>query len=240
MTFDRSSSEPSGRPRKPATLAAFGALLGDPARAAIVLHLSDGSRRPAGELAMLAGQSPQAMTRHLARLVDGGLLAMERQGRRRVFGIASGEAAETIEALANWIDEPRRECRHDPAIRDARLCYDHLAGRLGVALFEGLVARGLLVLSPEGPRLSESGSAWCLCHDIVPRAVPGSRRPLLRLCLDWTERRPHLGGGLGAALASSFSDRGFLVAGARRRALVVTAKGSTFLRAEFGIDASFR
>ena len=223
-------------PPKPVTLAEFGALIGDPARAAILLHLSDGSRRPAGELAALAGLSPQALTRHLARLVDGGLLQAEPQGRHRFFRIASGEAAEALEALANWIDEPHRTCRHEPALRQARLCYDHLAGRLGVLLYERMVARGLVALTPEGPLLSAAGGAWCDRHGFALRETPGSRRPLLRLCLDWTERRPHLGGRLGAAIASALLDRGCVTPGQRRRTLMVTAAGSTFLRDEFGVD----
>ncbi len=139
--------EPDGGSSKP-SLVEFGALIGDPVRAAMLLALGDGSRRPAGELSGMAGASPQAGSAHLARLVAGGLLAVEKQGRHRFFRIASGEVAEIIEGLANWTERPVRPIRHDPALCHARLCYDHLAGRLGVAVLEAMSARGLFRLRP--------------------------------------------------------------------------------------------
>lgn len=224
---------------RPASLAEFGAVIGDPIRAAILLHLSDGSRRPAGELAALAGASPQACSAHLARLVASGLLAAEPQGRHRFYAIASGEVAELLEELANWM-EPRRRLHHDRALCQARLCYDHMAGRLGVAVFDRMTVLGFLLLSPEGPQLSQSGTAWCHRHGIDITAPPRSRRPLARLCLDWTERRPHIGGRLGASFAARLLETGMIERRAKPRTLLLTRGGSTFLRAELGLEGSER
>lgn len=221
----------------PLSLAAMGALIGDPVRASILLHLGDGSRRPAGELASLAGASPQAVSAHLARLLEGGLLVVEPQGRHRFYRIASGEVAEVIEGLANVLGQAPNHVRHPPALRRARLCYDHLAGRLGVSVFERLVGSGRLILGPDGPALSESGLAWCRHCGLDP-AVPGSsRRVPFRLCLDWTERRHHLGGRFGAAFARMMVDRGYLTCGPPRRAVDLTAAGRAFLDRELALEA---
>lgn len=218
--------------RCPGSVAELGALIGDPVRAAILHHLGDGSRRPAGELAELAGASPQAASAHLARLLDGGLLAVERRGRHRFYRIASGDAAEAIEALATWIEGPRSKS-HPCGLRDARLCYDHLAGRLGVAVCDALAGCGLLVLGPDGPALSADGRVWCARCRFDP--VPRTRRPAVRLCLDWTERRHHLGGWLGAELARGMFAAGYLAMGPRRRSVEVTARGAAFLERELSL-----
>jgi DNA-binding transcriptional ArsR family regulator len=220
------------------TLASVGALLGDPVRAEMLRSLSDGRTRPASELAFLAGASPQAASAHLAQLVGGGLLVVESRGRSRFFSLASGEVAEMIEALDNWADRQARRVHHDPALSKARLCYDHLAGRLGVAIFDRMAAEGWLTLGEEGPALSAAGEDWCARHgvDCAPKAA--SRRPLLRLCLDWTERRHHIGGHVGAALARSLFDRGFLRRQPGNRAVSVTPPGAQFLRQALAIDLS--
>lgn len=223
-------------PALPASLAHFGALVGDPVRAAILLHLSDGSRRPAGELATLAGVSPQAASAHLAQLVDGGLLRVERQGRHRFFALASGEMAEILEGLGNALGQSRRSVAHPPHLRDARLCYDHLAGRLGVAVFDRMTALGFFAFDQGGPSLGEAGAAWCRRIGLTFARPSGSRRPLLRPCLDWTERRPHMGGLFGAALTAHLRDAGLLVPGAGRRSLLLTGRGARFLRAELGLQ----
>ncbi len=221
---------------EPPSLAALGALLGDPVRAAILLCLTDGSRRPAGELAFLAGASPQGASAHLAQLVDGGLLKVERQGRHRFFSIPSGEVAEMIEGLANWADRQPRRRRLDPALCQARLCYDHLAGRLGVALFDRMIAQGWLVFGADGPAFSPAGLEWRKRNDFDLPAPAGSRRPLLRLCLDWTERRHHLGGHFGAAFARALFDKNYLRRRPGERVVDVTPRGVAFLRRELAID----
>jgi DNA-binding transcriptional ArsR family regulator len=220
---------------KPLTLAMVGSLIGDPVRAAILLELSDGSRRPASELAFLAGASPQAASAHLSRLVEGGLLQVENQGRHRFFSLPSGDVAEMIEGLANWADRRPRLRHHDPALCKARLCYDHLAGRLGVAVFDRLAAQGWLSLGVEGPAFTLAGLDWCRRHEL--EAAPPSRtRPLLRLCLDWTERRHHLGGHFGAIFARRLLDKNYLRRHAGQRIVEITPLGADFLRRELAID----
>ena len=221
----------------PTSLAHLGALIGDPVRAAILLHLSDGSRRPAGELARLAGASQQAASGHLAQLVEGGLLKAEPQGRHRFFSIASGDVAEAIESLGNWLDAPLRSIPHACGLRNARLCYDHLAGRLGVAVYERMSALGYFTLGREGAGLSEAGQLWAGRMALDLTKPPGSRRALVRLCLDWTERRHHLSGRLGAALAHRMLETDLLKPGAHRRSLLLTAKGAAFLKTELGLNA---
>ena len=221
----------------PVSLAELGALLGDPVRAAILMALSDGTTRPAGELAFLAGASPQAASAHLAQLVDGGLLAVERQGRHRFFRLASGEVAEIIESLSNWVSPPVQRVRHDAALCHARLCYDHLAGRLGVRLLDRLSERELLALKPEGLDFSEAGRIWFERHAQHSLPPPSKRRELARLCLDWTERRNHLGGYLGAKLTEMMLDRGYLVPGSKRRTITMTPAGARFFSDELGIQS---
>jgi DNA-binding transcriptional ArsR family regulator len=219
----------------PSSLAEFGTMIGDPVRAAILLQLSDGTTRPAGELAALAGASPQAASTHLAQLVAGGLLTVVKQGRHRFFRIASGEVAEIIENLSYWTISPSRRPRHDPTLCQARLCYDHLAGRLGVTVLDRLTERKLLELGPHGLGLSEAGRKW-LEHLTKSSFQPAGRRPLVRLCLDWTERRNHLGGQLGAKLAGLMLEKGYVAPGAKHRSLLVTSAGARFFCGELGIE----
>lgn len=223
---------------KPNSLAHFGSLLGDPVRASMLLHLSDGSSRPAGELAHLAGASPQSASAHLTQLLDSGLLAVEQQGRHRFFRLASGEAAEIIEQLSSWIDEPHRRTNVAPHLRKARLCYDHLAGELGVNIFESLSNKGLFAVQQGALELSDQGRSWCQHNDIDLGRSTGSRRPIVRLCLDWTERRHHVGGHFGAALTDWLMHKQFISRGERQRALIVTETGRIFLRDQFGIVAA--
>ena len=237
MRNQQTIARPESGEARTLSLAALGALVGDPVRAAILVHLSDGSRRPASELAYLAGASPQAASAHLARLVEGGLLVSEKLGRHRFFRLPSGEIAEMLEGLANWTDPQPRRRRLDPALCRARLCYDHLAGRLGVGLFDRMAERGWLVLGAEGPGLSPAGLDWCRRSslDLTPMT---SRRPLLRLCLDWTERRHHLGGRFGAAFASALFEGGYLRRRPGERIVDVTPRGDAFLRRELAIDVT--
>ncbi len=222
---------------EPPSLAAVGALIGDPVRAAILVRFdgrqSEGRR---AKLAFLAGASPQAASAHLAQLVDGGLLAVENIGRHRFFSIPSGEVAEMIAGFANWADRRPKRRRLDPALCQARLCYDHLAGRLGVAVFERMAAQGWLVFGPEGPALSPVGLEWCQSNALDPAPPPRSRRPQMRLCLDWTERRNHLGGHFGVAFAAALFDAGYLRRRQDQRIVDDTRRGAAFLRRELAID----
>jgi DNA-binding transcriptional ArsR family regulator len=207
-------------------LAEFGALLAEPARAAMLLALMDGSARPAGELARIAGVGAATASAHLKRLLDGGLLAVHEQGRHRYYRLADDEVAARLEAMA-LPHAPRmpRPRGSDPALCRARTCYRHLAGRLGVALCEAWLDRGWLRSDGDGLHLAATG--------VQALAAAGLARPspeqLLQLagrgCLDWTERRLHVGGPLGVAITGAMLDAGWLRRSQRSRALLPSDDG---------------
>jgi DNA-binding transcriptional ArsR family regulator len=216
------------------SLAAFANLLSDPVRTAIVLALTDGSERTAGELARLAGASPQATSPHLTKLIDGGVLTVAARGRFRYFRIASGDMAELLETLSNLVDDPPLS-EPSPALRRARICYDHVAGQLGCAIFEALQKSALIGAAPTGMALTEAGNVWCAGHGLAYRPRTSSRRPTILLCSDWTEKRPHLGGLLGASLADLLFRRGFIKRHDGERLIDVTLSGREFLARELSL-----
>ncbi|MDT0437547.1 MULTISPECIES: ArsR/SmtB family transcription factor [Streptomyces] len=228
-------------PRDPraARLAHLAALVADGTRAVCLLALLDGRAWTAGELARYAGVAPSTLTGHLDRLVTGGLLAEERQGRHRYVRLAGPRAAQLVEELAAWsgpADLPRRgglrAATADSAMARARTCYDHLAGRLGIALTDALADRGLL-LRETGFALTGAGLEWFAANGIA--LDPGGRRPLARACLDWTERRPHLAGAAGAALCRHALETGWCARIGSERAVRVTAAGERALRDLLGV-----
>ena len=224
----------------PESVARFAGLLADRSRAAICLALLDGRAWTAGELASYAGIGRPTATEHLNQLVGAGLLAEERQGRHRYVRLASPGLAQLIEdvAVAAGQPAPARSLRTVRAARDlsaARTCYDHLAGALGVQLFDAMTANGLLAVSA-GLLLTPAGRSWFA--DLAgPDALrPSGTRPLVRSCLDWTERRPHLGGALGAILRSELVRRDWLIACPGSRAVRATAAGERALSDLLGIS----
>ncbi len=217
-------------------MAAVAALLGDPARANMMAILMDGRALTAKELAFAAHVSPQTTSGHLARLTDAGLLTMARQGRHRYFRLASplvGHMMESILAVAGPAPARATAWRGGEALRNARTCYDHLAGRLGVALADTLTARGHVTLSPDGGEVTETGLAFLRAFGA--EAAPG-RRVFCRPCLDWSERRPHIAGRLGAALAQRCFELGWLSRRRDTRAVTITAAGRSGLAESFGIE----
>lgn len=194
-------------------IAALASLIGDPARANILAALMGGKALTAGECAAEAGISAPAASGHLARLLDAGLLVVLVQGRHRYYNLAGpdvAEAVETLMGLAARVGLKRtRPGPREAAMRKARLCYDHLAGELATALFARLVDRGLLVARPEGLGLSPPGRSRFLAEGIDIAALESKPRSLCRTCLDWSERRPHLAGSLGAAIARLAIERGW-------------------------------
>ncbi len=217
-------------------IAEFGALLADPARVAILLALMDGSARPAGELARHAHVAAATASAHLARLVEIGLLAVRPQGRHRYFRLADDGAAHLIETLV-----AARGVRSGPslppthngnaALRNARTCYRHLAGRLGVALFDALLRHELLITTSDGLRLSAGGVGRLRTLELLQSDdEPVMVRLQGRACLDWTERRDHLGGRLGGSLCERLLTRGWLRVCPSSRALTVTGLGRERLR----------
>ncbi|MFP3555025.1 helix-turn-helix transcriptional regulator [Paraburkholderia sp. SIMBA_049] len=213
-------------------LSRIGALLADPGRAAMLWALMDGTARPAGELTLIAGLSPSAASAHLARLTDGGLLALEVRGRHRYFRIASAEIASTIEALANvaqatapqrTVPRPARTVPVD--MRYARTCYDHMAGEVAVRVYERLIDGGLLTVHGDALEATSDGKALLAQWGIDVSQQRGRRRRFACTCPDWSERRPHLGGALGAALLDSWSSQGWVERTDRPRILGVTPVG---------------
>ena len=224
-----------------ADIASIGALLGDDARAAIVLTLLGGEAVPAGELARRAGVSPSGASAHLKRLRDGGLVTQESVGRHRYFRLSSPELAEALESLARVAPvrpvSSFRESEGTRALKRARTCYDHLAGELGVAVADAFVERRLLTRTDDAFSLTDEGGAWLGSLGIDLGAVARSRRSFARACLDWSERRPHLAGSLGAAVADLFFARKWIRRLPGGRAVAVTPDGRAWLERELGLHA---
>ncbi len=213
-------------------LSRLGALLADPGRAAMLWALMDGTARPAGELTLIAGLSPSAASAHLARLTDCGLLALEVRGRHRYFRIASPDIAASIEALANVaqatapqrpVPRPARTVPVD--MRYARTCYDHMAGELAVRVLERMVGQGLLTLHGDTLDATPDGAAHFAGWGIDVATQQTRRRRFACICPDWSERRPHLGGALGAALLDSWKTQGWVERTERPRILRITPNG---------------
>ncbi|MFF1545728.1 ArsR/SmtB family transcription factor [Streptomyces sp. NPDC058291] len=245
-------------------LAALAALIADETRAACLLALLDGRAWTAGELARHAGVAASTLSEHLGKLVAGGLVAEERQGRHRYVRLFDARVAQLVEELAAQVSpDPARGPRGlrastaGSAMARGRTCYDHLAGRLGIALTDALVERRLLGPAPAsaaaGGRTSaaagarpvpgEPGAGFALTAAGVRWFEAGgialdraTRRPLARACLDWTERRPHLAGAAGAALCRHALDAGWCVRIGSERAVKVTARGERALADLLGIQ----
>ncbi|GGR87979.1 MULTISPECIES: ArsR/SmtB family transcription factor [Streptomyces] len=223
-----------------AGLAALAGLIADRTRAACLLALLDGRAWTAGELARHAGVAPSTLTEHLHRLVAGGLLAEERQGRHRYVRLAGPRVAQLVEDLAAQVSPagarrpPRglREASAGAAMARGRTCYDHLAGRLGITVTDALTGRGLL-RQDTGFALTDAGLEWFGAAGI-PLDLSG-RRPLARACLDWTERRPHLAGAAGAALCRRALEAGWCVRVGSGRAVRITAAGEQVMSDLLGI-----
>jgi DNA-binding transcriptional ArsR family regulator len=221
------------------SVAGFAGLLADRSRAAMCLALLDGRAWTAGELASEAGIGRPTATEHLNALVQAGLLAEVRQGRHRYVRIATPEFAQLIEELAAFAGEPERprsllSVQAGNHLAAARTCYDHLAGTLGVTMYDALVAGGLLAVR-DGTVLTPAGREWVVALAGEPALHPRGRRPLLRTCLDWTERRTHLGGALGAVLCQQFIDRDWITRTRDYRAIAVTDVGAEALTDLLGV-----
>lgn len=215
-------------------LAGLAALIGDPARARMLTAVMSGTALTATELALEAGVAASTASAHLARLTEGQILAIEKQGRHRYFRLFDAEIAEMLEELmgiASRRGPRRRTGPADPALRVARVCYDHLAGERGVWLLDQLRERKLI----EGSEVSRDAGPFFTRFGIDVASLARLRRPLCRPCLDWSERRHHLGGALGAAML----DRIFALRWARReldsRAVVFSAGGERSLLRTFGL-----
>jgi DNA-binding transcriptional ArsR family regulator len=214
-------------------VARVASLLADPARAQILRTLIDGTMRPAGELAYAANISAQSASAHLAKLVDGGLLSLEAQGRHRYFRIASAEVAHAVESLGSLSMALRpRDPRSPPIPKSApvqflhaRTCYDHLAGNMAVRICEAMFKARWMTAEGRDFRLTRLGEKKLAALDIDLATVRRSPRAFARACVDLTQRRPHLGGALGAALLDLYITRGWILRTRRSRAVNITLRG---------------
>jgi DNA-binding transcriptional ArsR family regulator len=220
-------------------IAEIGALIGDAGRASMLLALLDGRDLAASELALRAGLSPQAATAHLKKLVAAGMLRARDAGRHRFFCLASAEIGHAIETLAA-IAAPARIVALDQStaferMRLARSCYDHLAGRLGVGVTDRLIERGAIAQRGTDFVLGARANAVFSAFGIDLEEAHESRRAFARVCTDWTERRPHLAGSLGAAVLELFLRKRWVTRNAKDRTLHVTPDGARALQTNFDL-----
>lgn len=221
-------------------LSATAFLIADPARAAMLMVLADGRALPAGELAHAAGVTAQTASSHLAKLLDGGLLSVEQQGRHRYYRLADPQVALALESLA-LIGATRPVRRTTPTrdarkLRLARCCYDHLAGQAGVAITQGLMQRGFLVPAcGKTFDVTSAGAAWFASMGLDIDALRPGRHAIARQCLDWTERRHHLAGPLGVGLFELLCSKGWLRRARASREVQITPDGWTGLREQLGL-----
>ena len=215
-------------------IASLVAPLADPARARMVTLLMDGRARTVTELGSATGLTKASASEHVTRLLDAGFLKADRQGRHKYLTLASAQVARLVEAMMVLADDPaRRPPLHrpqsfgprDPALRQARLCYNHLAGALGVQAYQSLSARGFLTHAPGGLGLTVAGHSFCRQFGLADLDLAPARPPLCRDCLDWSERQNHLGGRLGRLLLARMEAQDWFRRRLDSRALQLTPTG---------------
>jgi len=220
-------------------IARIAALVGEPTRTRILLALGDGRALPAGELAAYADVTAPTASGHLTQLVMAGLLTVVRQGRHRYYRLASGHVAallESVMVVAATSPHPRVSSRVDPALQQGRTCYNHLAGRLGVAICDALVRTHRVVLDDEGAHVTPDGLIFL---DSMGIPIEGIRRqPYSRTCIDWSERRPHLAGTVGIAIHKRCLELKWISPHLDSRAVRVTGIGKKQFLSQFGIDTT--
>jgi DNA-binding transcriptional ArsR family regulator len=214
------------------------ALIGDHARAEILTALMGGHALTATELAQVAGVTKQTVSTHLAKLLDAQLIAVQSQGRHRYFRLAQPDVAQLLESLMGVAYRAGavrvRSSPREPALRKARVCYDHLAGELGVFVYDSLARRRLLRKRDEALELTPAGRRFCEDFGIAVDALAGNQRPLCRACLDWSARRNHLAGAVGAAVLDRCLDLGWARRAKDSRVVAFSAAGERALRERFG------
>jgi DNA-binding transcriptional ArsR family regulator len=223
-----------------AELAAVAGLIADRNRARMLIALLSGRPQSGSAMAATAGISRALASAHLKKLVAGGLVRSERNGRQQLYSLAAQPVADVLETLMQFAPAtPVRSLRDSTRMRNlrwARMCYDHLAGVVGVAVTEALVARSALSDVDGGFVLGGAGDAVFGSLGIDVDGLRQQRRPLLRPCLDWTERRHHLAGGVGAAVAGELARRGWILPREGSRIVTVTSSGAAGLRDWAGVD----
>jgi DNA-binding transcriptional ArsR family regulator len=228
--------EKHAEPAGDTNLAAVGALLAEPARANVLLALADGRSLAASVLASEAGVTPSTASHHLARLVDAGLITAAARGRHRYFALAGPHVAELLEAVARVApSQPITSLRQGTrahAVRYARCCYDHLAGRLGVAVTDALQEQGMVVLKDgvEGYTFTEHGA-----RTFAELGIEIASGDVVRCCLDWTEQRNHVAGAPGRNLMARLLDLGWLIRDSKTRAVRLVDTGAASLSTRLGV-----
>ena len=221
-------------------LAAVASLIADPARASMLSALLGDIALPAGELARLARITPQTASTHLAKLVKGNLLSVTSLGRHRYFRLRDQNVAQALESLALLAGPARVTSLNDSlerkAIHRARTCYDHLAGALGVGLTQALMDHGFVEYHGDAYEVTQAGETWFHSFGIDCSELQQKRRAFVKSCLDWSERKPHLAGALGAAVLRRLLELKWLLRVRGSRAVRVTDLGRQQLQSEFGLD----
>jgi len=219
--------------------ARIGGVIGVPARANMLAALAGGQALTASELAMHAGVTAQTTSSHLKMMSDLQLITVEKQGRHRYYRLADARVADALEPLAHLLpDGPvvhRKPSKILLELRESRMCYDHLAGVLGVAVADALKDRGYLSEDEDDFLPTEAGVGFFASLGIDLKELKEKRRHLARRCLDWSERRPHVGGALGAALADQFTNNGWIERVQGTRKVILTEQGRRALRTNLGI-----
>jgi len=222
-------------------ISGIGALLGEPARARILTTLLDGRAHTATELAWAADVMPSTVSSHLKKLYQANLVALDRQGRHRYFRLRDETVAQALEALLR-VDSPPRPTPvtgpADPKMRTARTCYDHLAGRVAVALTTMLIERGHLQEGDDAFTLTPSGADWFRVRKLNAEVDRSSRRKFAPRCMDWSERRAHIGGALGAKLLHGLESQAIVVREPGTRQVTVSPFGKRWLKRHAAADAS--
>ena len=220
-------------------IAGIAALIGDHARAEILTALTAGQALTATELAAVAGVTKQTASAHLAKLLEASLIAVEKQGRHRYFRLGGRDVAHLLESLMGVAFRTGavrlRSSPREPALRKARVCYDHLAGELGVLVFDGLEQRRLLQSGDGALRLAAHGRKFFAQMGIDTESLPSRRRPLCRACLDWSVRRHHLAGALGAAMLARCFELGWARRVRGSRVVHFSISGEDALRERFSL-----
>jgi DNA-binding transcriptional ArsR family regulator len=221
-------------------IALLGSLIGDPARANILTALMSGKALTATELASEAGVTVQTASSHLKKLQDANLLRQRKQGRHRYFTLADDDVGSVLEAMMGLAAKRgllrTRTGPKDDALRKARVCYNHLAGDLGVSIYDGMIARGYLAELADDVGLTRDGEDFAGQFGVDLAILSKSRRPLCKSCLDWSSRRTHLAGSLGTALLNRFYDLGWASRVDGSRVVAFSAKGERLLLAKFGAN----
>jgi DNA-binding transcriptional ArsR family regulator len=228
-------------PRIAVEMAELASLVGDVSRAKILAALMDGRASTALELSLAARVTPQTTSSHLAKLLAANLLAVEKQGRHRYYRLSSPQVAHTLETIMALT--PHGPLRHrakskiDDDLRKARMCYDHVAGLVGVGISDALIKRGHIVFDGDAGEVTDAGRKFFAKLGIDLSEPQKSHRIFCRPCLDWSERRPHLAGHVGAQIANFCLERSWLARKKGSRALTIERPGMKMLQRTFGVDA---